>query len=39
MSLETYVPILIFMIVALAFGCVLLAVLSKEDLIAQFLAA
>ena len=26
MSLETYVPILIFMIVALAFGCVLLAV-------------
>ena len=26
MSLETYVPILIFMIVGLAFGCVLLAV-------------
>ena len=26
MSLETYVPILIFMIVALAFGCVLLTV-------------
>ena len=26
MSLETYVPILIFMVVALAFGCVLLAV-------------
>ncbi|MBL8309939.1 MAG: NADH-quinone oxidoreductase subunit A [Burkholderiales bacterium] len=26
MSLETYVPILMFMVVALAFGCVLLAV-------------